>query len=325
VGGDWLSYINTKYWFEFYYPKEGHYAGNSMTANHARIILPFTPGTILYEKYLDVTVVEDAELCRSPLAATSTVDSVGMAFVNGIIFLQESGHNRTPVNIDRWFAFSTYRDNACVSLDLVLRAINPDAVSTPPPPFNEAAEFAVLQQMVGTFAWLPIPTATPDGGPIATKTQTPTPVESPTLPLTPFPTTGVVNGQVLASQRVTVDLFDVANRPAASILVNTDGTFSLTAPTGTYTIAADAHGFLSARGPVTITGGSTTTKLTISLLAGDIDGDFTINQFDAMTIGMNYNTSFPESADLNDDGIINVLDLELLARNYRKTGPVYWE
>jgi hypothetical protein len=43
-----------------------------------------------------------------------------------------------------------------------------------------------------------------------------------------------------------------------------------------------------------------------------------------MTIGMNYNGRFPESADLNNDGLINVLDLELLARNYRKVGPTPW-
>jgi len=30
------------------------------------------------------------------------------------------------------------------------------------------------------------------------------------------------------------------------------------------------------------------------------------------------------AADLNNDGIINVLDLELLARNYRATGPLEW-
>lgn len=62
----------------------------------------------------------------------------------------------------------------------------------------------------------------------------------------------------------------------------------------------------------------------MTLLAGDIDGDFAINQFDALTIGMNYNTSFPVSADLNNDGIINALDLELLAKNYRKIGPILW-
>jgi hypothetical protein len=40
---------------------------------------------------------------------------------------------------------------------------------------------------------------------------------------------------------------------------------------------------------------------------------------------MNYNTASPAAADLNNDGTINVLDLELLAENYRKTGPVAWQ
>jgi len=44
-----------------------------------------------------------------------------------------------------------------------------------------------------------------------------------------------------------------------------------------------------------------------------------------MTIGMSYNTAEPPGADLNNDGIINVLDLELLAQNYRMTGPVVWQ
>jgi hypothetical protein len=36
---------------------------------------------------------------------------------------------------------------------------------------------------------------------------------------------------------------------------------------------------------------------------------------------MNYTASTPESADLNNDAIIDFLDLELLAENYRQTGP----
>jgi len=50
-----------------------------------------------------------------------------------------------------------------------------------------------------------------------------------------------------------------------------------------------------------------------------------IDQLDALTIGMNYNTTVPVAADLNNDGIINVLDLELLAQSYRDTGPIVWQ
>ena len=64
------------------------------------------------------------------------------------------------------------------------------------------------------------------------------------------------------------------------------------------------------------------TTTTITLLAGDIDGNDVIDQFDAMTIGMNYNAASPAAADLNNDGVINVLDLEILAKNYGVSGPI---
>jgi len=90
-------------------------------------------------------------------------------------------------------------------------------------------------------------------------------------------------------------------------------------------VVAVESGFLSAQGTATLTTGNTIILPPITLLAGDIDGNDVIDQFDALTIGMNYNSSTPAAADLNDDGIINVLDLELLAQNYRETGPVVWE
>ena len=94
---------------------------------------------------------------------------------------------------------------------------------------------------------------------------------------------------------------------------------------GTYTIIASAQGFLNAQGFLTVTNGVTTTMQTINLPAGDIDGNSVIDQFDALTIGMNYNASLPAAADLNNDGMINVLDLELLAANYRRSGALAWQ
>ena len=161
-------------------------------------------------------------------------------------------------------------------------------------------------------------TATPDVSP--TPTVTFTPVVSPT----PLPD-GSLTGQVLADKPVLVGLFDVNDVLVMTVNTNPDGTFSLTAPAGTYTVAAVADGYLSAQGSVILTPGAASTKPVISLLAGDIDGDDVIDQFDAMTIGMSYNMATPTAADLNNDGVINVLDLELLARNYRATGPTAWE
>lgn len=136
---------------------------------------------------------------------------------------------------------------------------------------------------------------------------------------------GSIDGQVIASKPVTINLYDLEETLIATVLTELDGTFSLTAPVGTYTIAAEASGFLGAQGSALVVAGEISTKATANLLAGDIDGNGVIDQFDAMTIGMSYNTADPEAADLNADAIINVLDLELLAANYRAADALNWE
>jgi hypothetical protein len=123
---------------------------------------------------------------------------------------------------------------------------------------------------------------------------------------------------------VTVRLLNGDGSVAASVTANADGTFTLNAPAGTYTITASADGYLGAQGSATLAAGVVTTMPTATLAAGDVDNNGVIDQFDAMTIGMGYNTAIPPSADLNNDGIINVLDLELLARNYRMSGVIAW-
>ncbi len=134
-----------------------------------------------------------------------------------------------------------------------------------------------------------------------------------------------MTGQVLASKFVTIILFNLDNSVAQTLTANSDGTFSLTATAGTYNLVATSSGFLSAQGSVTITAGGTVTMPVISLPAGDIDNNNVINQFDVLTLGMSYNSSTPTAADLNSDGIINVLDLELLAKNYLKSGAMIWQ
>ncbi|MCP4140507.1 MAG: hypothetical protein GY755_09490 [Chloroflexi bacterium] len=136
---------------------------------------------------------------------------------------------------------------------------------------------------------------------------------------------GIVAGQVLASKAVTVNLYNPDDSLAATVAAEADGTFSLTAPAGTYTVEAVASGFVRAEGSAVIVAGETTTMPTVTLIAGDIDGNDVVDQYDAMTIGMSYNTATPDAADLNGDAVINVLDLEIVATNYNQSGPVLWE
>lgn len=197
-----------------------------------------------------------------------------------------------------------------------------DPAGTPTPTFTSPPAASPTPTLTGVPVESPTPTFTSTPLESPTPTLTFTPVSSPTS--TPSPD-GNLTGQVLASKPVTVTLFGAGNVVVTSVTANPDGTFSLTAPAGSYTVFATASGFLSAQGTASIVAGNTSTKPVISLLAGDIDGNNVIDQFDALTIGMSYNTATPASADLNNDGIINVLDLELLAQNYRDTGPTVWE
>lgn len=135
----------------------------------------------------------------------------------------------------------------------------------------------------------------------------------------------LLSGQVFASKLVTIRLFNPDASLAASTTANANGVFSFPFTAGTYTVVASAEGFLSAQGSATLVDGGNTIMPLVSLPAGDIDGNDVIDQFDALTIGMNYNASSPAVADLNNDGIINVLDLELLAANYHRSGALAWQ
>jgi len=137
-------------------------------------------------------------------------------------------------------------------------------------------------------------------------------------------TQGAFAGQVLAGKPVTVMLYGANTTVTGSVVANADGTFNLASQAGNYTAVAVAPGFLKAQGPVTINNGATTTFQPITLIAGDIDGNDVIDQFDALTIGINYNGSAPSAADLNNDGTINVLDLEILALHYHQSGSQAW-
>jgi murein DD-endopeptidase MepM/ murein hydrolase activator NlpD len=143
---------------------------------------------------------------------------------------------------------------------------------------------------------------------------TPTPIPAP-----------ILNGRAIASKPVTIRLLNGDGSTFTSLTANPDGTFSLTAPAGTYGISAAADGFLGAQGFATLTAGNVTAMQTVNLAAGDVDNNGVIDQFDAMTIGMNYNAAAPASADLNNNGVIDVLDLELLAQNYRRSGVIAWQ
>ena len=60
-------------------------------------------------------------------------------------------------------------------------------------------------------------------------------------------------------------------------------------------------------------------------VAGDTNGDGTVNIFDAVELGRNWQTrrgdeSYSAAADLNNDGVVNIFDAVVIGRNWRDSG-----
>jgi heat shock protein HslJ len=151
---DWQICHSQAYGFEVQYPPEGTLVDQA--AQSARIDLPFTSGTNLSEKYLEITVEETGETCTSPLAQGYEPGTIPAEPVqlNDLEFVKETGHEGAAGSIYEWVAYSTGKDGLCISLGFILHSSNPDVFSTPPPLFDSEAESEVFEQIVSTFQWL---------------------------------------------------------------------------------------------------------------------------------------------------------------------------
>ena len=260
----------------------------------------------------DGTLVEKSNIILTDLFGADPVSAIHEA-QNGSFILAIAGSNSNrAMNSGMAFTFSVKGLQAGQSaVQCTARVSKGDNLAIDVPSIG--ANLTILAADVSPTPFLPA-TGTPDEHELPTATSTA--LESPT----PLPN-GSLSGQILASKPVTVRLLDANQMEITSVIANPDGTFLMTPHPGEYTLIATASGFLSYEEPATITAGDQTVFPAASLLAGDVDGNNVIDQFDALTIGMSYTTSTPEAADLNNDAVINFLDLELLAENYRQTGP----
>ncbi len=122
------------------------------------------------------------------------------------------------------------------------------------------------------------------------------------------------------------DLLDLTGQVVTTSPLNADGTFTLTVPGGDYILRLRAPGYLSAQKTVTLLAGQPAEIGAALLPAGDINGDNSIDALDLISLGAAYETASPASAalDLNKDGYVDLFDLTLLARNWRKIGPITW-
>ncbi len=114
-------------------------------------------------------------------------------------------------------------------------------------------------------------------------------------------------------------------------VTNAEGDRTTTLPDGAFSIPAsnslslEHPGFVPAQVDLTqilaAVGEQQITLQRVTLPAGDINGDNTVNILDMAYLARHYGTSNP-LADLNGDGTVNILDLALCAKNYWQQGPV---
>lgn len=149
-----LIYTNQRYGFKFTYP------ANSVTGalqdTYAHINLPFTPGTNLVEKYLDVTVFENVSPCTSPLTkgyAPGTVATQTQTTLAGLQFVKESSQEGAVGQTYDWVAYSISKGTACISLNFVLHSTNPLNFPVPPPTYNKDLESGIFWGVVSAFGW----------------------------------------------------------------------------------------------------------------------------------------------------------------------------
>lgn len=182
---NWTSYQNVKYGFSFKFPPGSSVA--SQSDNGGRVYLPLvTAGTNLHEKYIDVSVVEGANPCKSP--NTNPMVTSQNVTINNISFLQETGSDGAAGNFYDWTAYSTLKGNACISLTFILHSVNPGNYQTPPPVFNKAAESAIFSTVMSTFALFTSAASATNTPPAATATTA-----------APTPTTGMAMSAVSIS------------------------------------------------------------------------------------------------------------------------------
>ncbi len=118
------------------------------------------------------------------------------------------------------------------------------------------------------------------------------------------------------------DVTGVSDASEVSALTEANGDFLIDeAPGGIYDLTANSPGFLAAAcEDVDHSFFVLTTLEAVTLLAGDIDDNGEIDITDAVAIGAVFDSTEPGViADLNIDGVVDILDLILMSVNYGQT------
>jgi hypothetical protein len=207
----------------------------------------------------------------------------------------------------------------------------PTATGSSTPAQTAPASETATVTATATTSLTPEPSLTSTPTWLASVTPLPSATPTPVSNLLPTPATASLLGRAsleagLNPSQANAALVDASGQVVARAPLNPDGTFLLTAPAGDYSLQLSAPGCLTVQKPVSLLAGQSSQVAAASLSSGDLNADNRIDALDLISLGAAYETGVPQppAADLNGDGQIDLFDLTLLAKNWRKTGPLAW-
>jgi len=139
----WLTYMNSDCAYSIRIPP-----GSTITpgADSDRIDLPFTPGTNLREKWIEVTCEPIGTGCSSMLGE-------GSREFNGTMFSYYEGSDAGAGNFWNWITYTAPAGTMCTDVSFTMHSVNAMNYNPPIPEYDQAAESAVFDEIMETFTW----------------------------------------------------------------------------------------------------------------------------------------------------------------------------
>lgn len=143
----WNTYVNSARGFTFKFPPGTTTEG--LSDSGGRINLPFTAGTNLVDKRMDLSIVEGVNPCTAP--NNNPMGAKENVTFNGIAFLKQTWEEGATSHRGDNTAYSTAKGDACITLNFLLWSVVPEVVQTPPPRYDPMAESAVFTTILSTY------------------------------------------------------------------------------------------------------------------------------------------------------------------------------